>query len=479
MANTFMETEFTEAHREATTRIIQTITNRIVAGIAQGRKVDEAAVRKWISEGPYRAEPAVELGIVTGVAYDNELTEHIKRIANEPNMRYLHIYRSKKPSKYLKPLGLFHLNNEVAYIPLSGSIHEGASQRRYDGVCTSIGSTTTCRAIRSAAKNKRVKAIILHVDSRGGSAIASDLIDNEIIQAKLKGKKVVAVMASVAASGGYYISQHADLIIAKPCTFTGSIGVVYGKFLTEGMWEKLGVTWDEAIVTADERKSDASNALVYSGRRDFNEEQDKLVNEIIDGFYNRFVSRAAEGRGVEFDELEAKARGRVWTGEDALEKGLVDRLGGLVTGIDAVKELCELKPDAPIRLVTYPKSKSFLASLLSQPQCTEDHSAGISTRVADSISSITSLAARIASPLFGIASKYAQAATTAFAKEHQLHIQHDRAMAELLSTIASSNGVNYYLTSVPRIMGTHGFVSSSPEHLVNIASSSPMGTSFF
>ena len=219
----------------------------------------------------------------------------------------------------------------------------------------SIYGDVFAKAIRDAADDDSVRAILLRVDSPGGSAIASDQILQAIKKAKAAGKPVVVSMGSVAASGGYYISLAADRIIALPGTLTGSIGVLWGKVAVGRSMGLVGVTARELGV--------GQNALFLSGITPWNEAQMAKVNQQADIVYADFTAKVAEGRKMPIARVEEVARGRVWTGADALERGLVDELGGFWTAVDDVKMLAGIDADTRVRFKSYPASAGFFGTV--------------------------------------------------------------------------------------------------------------------
>jgi protease-4 len=213
---------------------------------------------------------------------------------------------------------------------------------------SSAGGDTIAAALREAAADDDVQAVVLRVDSPGGAVTGSETIWREVVRLRESGKPVVASMGSVAASGGYYVSMAADHIVANPGTITGSIGVLTGKLVTRGLKERLGVGSD-SVRTND-------NADAWSANQPFTEAQHAQVTAEADLFYADFVQRVAEGRGMAVEAADKVARGRIWTGADAQEHGLVDELGGLRTAVRRAKVLAGLDVDTQVRLVSYPGS---------------------------------------------------------------------------------------------------------------------------
>ena len=227
----------------------------------------------------------------------------------------------------------------VALVEVRGTIISGRSRRSPIG--RQVGSDSIGAALRQAAVDDHARAVVLQIDSPGGSAVASDTIWREVCRVRDAGKPVIVSMGAAAASGGYYIACPADVIVALPATLTGSIGVFGGKLVVTELMERLGLT------TGTVAHGDRS--LMYSARRGFSvEERDELA-ATLDAIYDDFVAKVAQGRGRDISEIEAIARGRVWTGSDAKGVGLVDEIGGLRTAVDIARRRADLPSDAPVR----------------------------------------------------------------------------------------------------------------------------------
>jgi protease-4 len=223
-----------------------------------------------------------------------------------------------------------------------------------------MASDTVAKAIRDAVEDDKVRAILIRIDSPGGSYIASDTIWRAIRQARERGKPVVASMGHLAASGGYFVAMAADRIVADPGTVTGSIGVFAGKLVLRDFWKKLGVDWDEVHVGA--------NALANSTNQPFSDSAWKLLNRQLDRIYTDFTTKAGEARKLDAAAMDKVARGRIWIGADAQKMGLVDELGGFRTALGTVRQLVNLPADAPLELKLYPKPKGALAELIEALQ---------------------------------------------------------------------------------------------------------------
>jgi len=249
----------------------------------------------------------------------------------------------------------------VAVIIAEGSITGGPSEQDWSKPHpTSIGSDTMCAAIRQAAKDKTIKAILLRINSGGGSYTASDLMNREIVNAQAAGKKVVVSMGNVAASGGYFMALSADRVLASPGTITGSIGVLAGKMNMKGLYEQhLGINYD-SILTSE-------NASLNSSLHAYTESQTSFMERVVDYIYHDFTHKVAKGRHLAIEKVEAAAQGRVWMGTTALTLGLVDELGGWHESLAAVRSVSGLSADAPLHCVSWPPRPTLLQKLLGDP----------------------------------------------------------------------------------------------------------------
>lgn len=221
-----------------------------------------------------------------------------------------------------------------------------------------MGSDSVVRAFRSAVADDEVRAIVFRIDSPGGSYVASDAIRREVARARRQRKPVIVSMGNVAGSGGYFVAAPADRIVAQPGTLTGSIGVAAGKVVTRGLWEKLGVSWDQVAANP--------NATFWSTLHDYDQDQWKRLERLLDVVYDDFVAKVAQGRELPEEEVRRVAKGRVWTGADARERGLVDELGGYAAALRAAREALGMPPDSVLRLRVLPPGKSAVRLLVEE-----------------------------------------------------------------------------------------------------------------
>ena len=344
-SNTFTESTFTRAHREMAESLNADLYEQLIRGLADGRHKKESEIRRLVDHGPFLPEDAIRAGLIDDVAYEDELDDKVK-LSPKGSAHLLtgDDYRHTSPMS----LGL-NRGPRVAVIYASGVIASGESN--YDTASGSVvGSDTMLDYLRKARADGSIKAIVLRVDSPGGSAIASDVIWREVMLTR-NVKPVVASMSDVAASGGYYIAMPATAIVAEPATLTGSIGVVMLKFVIDGTLKKLGMNLEGV--------KDGRYADLYSPVKPFTPEERARIQEQMQATYDTFVEKAAQGRNTTPEKIDAIAQGRVWTGAQAKTLGLIDELGGLERALAVAKQRAKLSPDSEVELVIYPGKKSF------------------------------------------------------------------------------------------------------------------------
>ena len=334
------------AHREVVNSLLDDMYDQITSQIAKGRGWSQEETKSKIDMGPFTASEARKADLVDTLLFYDQVDGLIKQAVETKTQRLAHqAYRKQRYYKYS-----WAIPPKIAVIFATGSIFSGQSGREFL-IGDVMGSETISKAIKRAREDKRVKAIVFRVDSPGGSGIASDVILREIMLTKGK-KPFIVSMSDVAGSGGYWISCAADTIISMPGTYTGSIGVISGKVSLEGLYEKIGVN----IETVKRGK----HADFFTTTRQFNDEEREMVRRLNEEFYAEFVDKVAEQRGMSYAEVDAIAQGRVWTGRQAKENGLVDELGGLNLALAIAKEKAGLPEDTEVEIVTYPERKLFL-----------------------------------------------------------------------------------------------------------------------
>jgi protease-4 len=342
-SNTFTERTFTPAHREMAESLNTDLYEQVIAGIAESRQKTATDVRRLVDHGPYLPEDAVRAGLVDDLAYQDEIDDKVQLGRGRINTLRQHEYRNVA----LNSLGL-NRGPRIAVIYAVGLISTGASNRDGGQV---IGADTMVEYIRKARADDSIRAIVLRIDSPGGSAIASDVIWREIMLTRDR-KPVIASMSDVAASGGYYIAMPAHAIVAQPSTLTGSIGVVLIRFVIDGTLKKMGVNLETV--------KQGRYADLFSPVRPFTPDERKRLGELMQATYDTFVEKAASGRNSTPERIDAVAQGRVWTGKQAKEIGLVDELGGLDRALEIAKERAKIAAGTEVELVVFPPKKSLL-----------------------------------------------------------------------------------------------------------------------
>jgi protease-4 len=363
-ANLFTEDGFTQAHREAVTRMLESLRSQVWQAVSESRNIDAGKLDELADRAPLLRDDAVASGLIDRIGFRDEAyarmaewvgpggnSEEADPDETPPRMyltRYAGSARSRlspsvpsMPGRRSKPT--------IAVVTVEGAIVNGrGGPQGLPFGPSNAGGDTIAAALREVAADDSVSAIVLRVDSPGGSVTASETIWREVIRARERGKPVVASMGSVAASGGYYVSMGADAIVANPGTITGSIGVITGKLVVRDLKDRLGVASDAVRTNA--------NADAWSIDTPFTPQQQAHREAEADLFYNDFVQRVADGRNLTTKDVDVVARGRIWTGADAMERGLVDELGGFRTAVRRAKVLAAMDPDTEVRLVSFPGS---------------------------------------------------------------------------------------------------------------------------
>jgi protease-4 len=325
------------------------------------------AVKTLIDQGLFSAAMAKKAGLIDEILYADQFQDSLRKKLKADEIDLVTNYKKKQLdtdfsglSGLMKLMELFSgsktaektsSKQKIAVVYAVGPIMEGKSNSDMFGEST-VGSSTLCEALQKAIDDSKVVAIVLRVDSPGGSATASDLIWRETVRSK---KPLIASMGNVAASGGYYISMGAKKIIAEPSTITGSIGVIGGKLVTRGLYAKLGLT-TEVI-------SRGRNSGALSSEEPFTPDERKAWTDLLTETYNQFVSKAAQGRKMDRTRLESLAQGRVYTGRMAKKLGLVDELGTLQDAVVEAKRAAGLKPDADVEIQILPHPKTIFEQL--------------------------------------------------------------------------------------------------------------------
>jgi protease IV len=367
-ANLFTQDRYTDAHREADTRLLESLHAQVWQAVAESRKIDPGVVDELADRAPLLRDDAVASGLIDRIGFRDQAYARMAELVgakgispeagdadlddDAPPRLYLARYaRASGPrlGPPMPPIPGRRPKPTIAVVTVAGPIVNGRGGPRVLPFGPSgVGGDTIAAALREAAADDSVSAIVLRVDSPGGTVTASETIWRAVTKARERGKPVVASMGAVAASGGYEVSVGADAIVANPGTITGSIGVMAGKLVARDLKDRLGVGSDAVRTNA--------NADAWSINAPFTPEQHAQVEAEADLLYADFVQRVAEGRKLSTEAVDAVAQGRIWTGTDALERGLVDELGGLRTALRRAKILAGLDEDTEVRIVSYPSS---------------------------------------------------------------------------------------------------------------------------
>ena len=346
--NMFTEKGFTPAHREEMQSLYADIFDQYVAAAAKARGKTDAEFRALIDRGFFQGEEAKTAGLVDDCLYEDEVQALLRRDGGTLLPVRFEDYTRIKPSS----VGLESGASQIALIYAVGTIMTGESLPQI------MGGSTVARWIRTARTDPSVRAIVLRIDSPGGSSVGSDVIWREVALAK-KAKPVIVSMSDVAGSGGYWIAMPATKIVAEPQTLTGSIGVLAGKFSIDGLLAKLGVTTERLVFG---EKADA-----FSSFRPFTDGERKVLKDELLWIYEQFLTRAAEGRGLTRDAVDAVGKGRVWTGRQAKDLKLVDEIGGLTMAIGLAKKEAGISADEEVRLDVWPRKRTLWQSLAGRP----------------------------------------------------------------------------------------------------------------
>jgi protease-4 len=349
--NQLTQTTHTPAHREMTEWLTRDAYEQLVRGIVETRKKKVEDVRALIDEGPFLADQALRAGLVDGLAYEDQLDDRgaVSKSGTVEGDVYARSRRSLPRRNAPR----------VAVVHLSGIINSGDSG--FDPLNGEVaGSTRIVKAIRAARADEDVRAIVLRVDSPGGSSIASDVIWRElaVTRDEKPSRPLVTSMSDLAASGGYYVAVAAPTIVAQPGTLTGSIGIYGGKFVTGGAFEKIGANIEGVII--------GRNAGIQSPDRPFTATERAEVQEQMQSFYRGFLQKVATARKMPVERVHQLAEGRVWTGAQARQHGLVDALGGLDRAIALAKERAGIDPGTEVEIVSYPPRKTLAELLIEQ-----------------------------------------------------------------------------------------------------------------
>ena len=361
----FTQKQMTDAHREYINSLLDDLYGRYLDAIAKARKKSTDEVKALIDDAPYSAGKAKDAGLIDGAIYRDEVEKELKKRLGYKDSDDLHIARGSEYKEISQEsLGL-NKGEKIAIVYAAGDITSGRSTYGSDGQDT-IGSDSLVKTINDARDDKTIKAIVLRIDSPGGSGLASDIIWRAVESAKEK-KPVVVSMSDVAASGGYYIACNANKIVAEPSTITGSIGVVGGKPVVKGFYDWIGVT-NEYVMRG-------KNAGMFRESEKFNDTERAKFEEFLKNTYQDFITKVGKGRGKDASYIDTIGQGRVWTGRQGKENGLVDEYGGMDKAIEVAKQLAKLPSDKGVQRVIMPKPPTLLEQLLGNADEASDTSA--------------------------------------------------------------------------------------------------------
>lgn len=345
--NTYTEKKFTPAHREEVQAVLTGVFNEYVTDTAAARRMDGAKFQSLVASGPFSGSEAVRNGLVDRLGYWDQVQQYYRERGgwNPISLASYEDYE-RVPGESSGP--------RIAVVYATGEIASGVSGESPTSG-TVMGGDTIAAALRSARKDGSVRAIVLRVDSGGGSVVASEVIRREVQLAETR-KPVVVSMADLAASGGYWISVPAAKIVAEPDTETGSIGVLAGKMNLAGLYSLLGLSTD-SVETSD-------NATLFSDQQNFTPEQQAYIQKSLQETYQTFTQTVAADRHMSVEAIDKIAKGRVWTGAQAKQLGLVDYLGGLDRAIAVAKQLANIPARQSVSIEQLPRQKSLWGELL-------------------------------------------------------------------------------------------------------------------
>lgn len=347
--NEYTEKKFTPAHREEVTSLLTDLYNQYLSEVSSSRNISRARFAELVQAGPFLAQDALQNKLVDQLGYWDQVEDYFRRKTGSWNPTDFAQYRQ----------GLSDGSGpQIAMIYASGEIVSGASQYSSTGGEV-MGGDSVASDIRRARTDPDIKAIVLRVDSPGGSSLASEVIRREVQLARRQ-KPVVVSMSDLAASGGYWISMSADKIVADPDTITASIGVLSGKMNIAGLYQLLGVTTD-FVATGD-------NATLYSDQQNFSSAQQQTVQKMLDDIYANFTQGVASGRHIPLATVDQIAKGHVWSGEQAKRLGLVDELGDTERAVEVARQLAHIPANESVEIVRLPKPQSLFDFILSRAQ---------------------------------------------------------------------------------------------------------------
>lgn len=347
--NMFTDRSFTPAHRENVDGILRSRYGQFLNDVSVSRQLDHGRFQELVEQGPFLTPEAIEHKLVDRAAYWDEVQDFFRERVGD--------WKPVRLGRYTREVR-FDGRQKVAIVHATGTIIVGRSD--YSPLLGFLmGSDSVAADLRLAREDDSIKAVVLRVDSGGGSAVASEIIRREVELTRDR-KPVVVSMSDVAASGGYWIAMTSSRILADPGTITGSIGVVYGKLNIRGLYNLLGLSVDHIALS--------ENATLDWPHQNYTPQQREAVLRVMDDIYNDFINGVAAGRGKTPEEVNEIGRGRVWTGQQALDLGLVDEVGGMERAIAVAQELAGIGPDVRVQRVRFPLERPLWQQLLDRGQ---------------------------------------------------------------------------------------------------------------
>lgn len=374
--NEYTEKKFTPAHREEVESLLHSIYDQYVSETSAARHMKRDQFDALVKSGPFLGTEAVTNGLVDRLAYWDQVQGYFRNRPGGWNELSLNRYRTMLPGPSGERIAVVHVTGLIASGGSGSSPTEGQIS----------GGDSVAAALRAARNDSGIHAIVLRVDSGGGSVVASEVIRREV-QLANSVKPVVVSMSDTAASGGYWISAPASRIVADPDTITGSIGVLIGKFNLAGLYNMLGVSTD-SVATSD-------NATLFSDEQNFSPVQREYIQRSLQDTYTEFTAGVAAGRRMSVEAVDKIAKGRVWSGAQAKEIGLVDDLGGIDRAVEVAKQLAHIPKAQSVQLVQYPAEKSFWQMLLEHDWDESSRAASLKQQLEKIVSVMEPVQARV------------------------------------------------------------------------------------
>ena len=326
----------------------KSIFNQFISDISSDRNIEESVLRNLVNQAPLSAETALKNKLIDDVVYRQDL---FNQLTKEYHAEEISV------GDYISNFSRAKASKQIAFLVIDGTINDGKSIDNPVSGETVVGSETVVSQLEEIGKNSKIKALVVRVNSPGGSYIASKEIWHALN--KLKSDKKIPIIVSMgdyAASGGYFVALAGDKIVAAPSTVTGSIGVLGGKLVFKDLWKKLDINWSEVDF--------GSNAGILSVNRTFSNQEKNIFNKSLDAIYEDFTLTVSQERNIPFDRVKNLAKGRVWSGEDAYKFKLIDDIGGIDKSLELAKELAAIASDEKYSIVYYPKPKTLQEKIM-------------------------------------------------------------------------------------------------------------------